>query len=259
MLLKGKRIIVTGGVTGIGRATVLACAQAGADVVSFSTATPDRNRVKRTIEEAEASGAGRASHLQVDVSDKERVDAAFEEAVAWMGGLDGLVNSAATQTFKPAADFSREDILKDLAVTTFGTVYANQAAFRYMKDGGGSIANVTSYVAIGGQDQMGGYGLAKGAVNGWSNVLAREWGKHLIRVNLVAPIVESTGFRAYYEQLSPEKQQLSDLRRAQTIALGGKMGTTADVAGAIVFLMSDLSRYMTGQIFYADGGATFSR
>jgi 3-oxoacyl-[acyl-carrier protein] reductase len=259
MLLQGKRVIVTGGVTGIGRATVLACAREGASVVSFSTAAPDRNRVKKTLDEVERMGAGKATHLQVDISDKDAVDRAFDEAVEWMGGLDGLVNSAATQTLKPADTFSKDDILQDMAVTTFGTVYTNQAAFRQMKDHGGSIVNVTSYVAVGGQELMAGYGLAKGAVNGWSHVIAREWGPHMIRVNLVSPVVESTGFRAYYEQLTPEKQKLSDLRRAETIALGGKMATTGDAANANLFLISDLSRHMTGQILYVDGGVSFSR
>ena len=259
MLLQGKRVIVTGGVTGIGRATVLACAREGASVVSFSTAAPDRNRVVRLLDEVEAMGAGRARHLQVDISDQARVDAAVDEAADWMGGLDGLVNSAATQTFKPADQFTREDLLADLAVNTFGTVYTNQAAYRHMKDHGGSIVNVTSYVAIGGQDNLAGYGLAKGAVNGWSHVIAREWGKRLIRVNLMAPVVESTGFRAYYEHLSPEGKLQSDQRRAETIALGGKLGSTGDAGNVNAFLISDLSKYMTGQIFYVDGGVSFSR
>ena len=259
MLLQGKRVIVTGGVTGIGRATVLACAREGASVVSFSTASPEKNRVKRMLEEVEAMAAGRANHFQVDISDQHRVDAAFEQAVDWMGGLDGLVNSAATQTLKPADEFTQDDIMNDLAVNTFGTVYTNQAAYRYMKDHGGSIVNVTSYVAIGGQDNLAGYGLAKGAVNGWSHVIAREWGKRFIRVNLVAPIVESTGFRAYYDHLSPERKIQSDQRRAETIALGGTLGSTGDAGNVNAFLISDLSKYMTGQIFYVDGGVSFSR
>jgi 3-oxoacyl-[acyl-carrier protein] reductase len=259
MLLAGKRVIVTGGVTGIGRATVLACAREGARVVSFSTAAPDRNRVVRLREEIEALDAGETTHLQVDISDQARVDAAFEEAVAWLGGLDGLVNSAATQILKPAIEFTTDDIMKDLAVNTFGAVYTNQAAFRYMKDHGGSIVNVTSFVAIGGEHNLAGYGLAKGAVNGWSHVVAKEWGKHFIRVNLMAPVVESTGFRAYYDHLSPEGKRLSDERRAQTIALGGKLGSTGDAGNVNAFLISDLSKYMTGQIFYVDGGVSFSR
>jgi NAD(P)-dependent dehydrogenase (short-subunit alcohol dehydrogenase family) len=259
MLLEGKRIIVTGGVTGIGLATTLACAREGASVVTFSTAAPDRNRVKKAADMVERMGAGRTTHIQVDISDKDAVDRAFAEAADWMGGLDGLANSAATQTLKPAIEFTKEDIEKDMAVTTFGTVYTNQAAFRLMKDHGGSIVNVTSYVAIGGQALMGGYGIAKGGVNGWSHVVAREWGPHGIRVNMVAPVVESTGFRAYYEQLTPEAQKLSDLKRADNIALGGKMAQTEDAGNACLFLLSDLAKHMTGQLLYVDGGITFSR
>lgn len=259
MLLNGKRIIVTGGVTGIGRATTLVCAREGADVVSLSTAAPDRRRVTGLADQIAELGRGRYRHIQADISDQAAVDAAFAQAAAWMGGLDGLVNSAATQTIKPAETFTTEDLMQDMAVTTFGTVYTNQAAFRYMKDTGGSIVNITSYVAIGGQDQMAGYGLAKGAVNGWSFVLAREWGKHAIRVNLVAPVVATTGFQAWYDAQSPEDQKASDEKRAQTIALGGRMGTAEDAANINAYLLSDMAKYLTGQILYADGGKAFGR
>jgi NAD(P)-dependent dehydrogenase (short-subunit alcohol dehydrogenase family) len=260
MLLKDKRVIVTGGASGIGRATVVACAREGANVVSLSTAAPERSRVRALMAEVEAMGAGRLTHLQVDVSDKAAVDRGFDEAAAWLGGgLDGLVNSAAIQAWKPAEAFTKDEILEDMAVNTFGAVYANQAAFRFMKDTGGSIVNLISYVAIGGQEMMAGYGLSKGAVIGWSHVIAREWGPRFIRVNMVAPIVETTGFQNYYRQLTPEKQRLSDLRRQQTISLGGKMGSSGDAADVNVFLLSDLSRYLTGQTLYADGGASFSR
>ena len=259
MLLRGKRVIVTGGVTGIGRATVLACTREGADVISFSRATPDKRRVQAIADEVDLAGTGRYSHIQVDIGDRAQVDAGFAQAVERMGGLDGLVNSAATQTLKPAETFTTEEIMQDLAVNTFGTVYTNQAAFRYMKDNGGSIVNITSYVAIGGQENMAGYGLAKGAVNGWSFVIAREWGRRLIRVNLMAPVVATTGFRAWYDQLTPEEQAQSDRKRAEKIALGGKMGTADDAAGANLFLVSDLSKHVTGQIIYVDGGVGFGR
>ena len=259
MILQGKRVIVTGGATGIGRATVLACARAGADVVSLSRAGPDRRRVVALAEQIEASHAGRFNHYQVDISDQSAVNDVFAQATAWLGGLDGLVNSAATQTLKPAETFTTEELMRDLAVNTFGTVYTNQAAFPYLKEKGGSIVNITSYVAIGGQDLMAGYGLAKGAVNGWSYVLAREWGKHGIRVNLMAPVVATTGFQAWYDQQSPEDQRISDDKRAQSIALGGKMGTAEDAANVNLFLLSDLSKYLTGQILYADGGKAFGR
>lgn len=259
MLLEGKRVIVTGGVTGIGRATTFVCAREGADVVSISTAAPDRRRVTSLAGQIAELGRGRHLHLQADISDQAAVDAAFAQAADWMGGLDGLVNSAATQTIKPAETFTTDDIMKDMAVTTFGTVYTNQAAFRYMKNTGGSIVNVTSYVAIGGQDQLAGYGLAKGAVNGWSFVLAREWGKHMIRVNLVAPVVATTGFQAWYDAQSPEDQKASDEKRAQTIALGGEMGSAEDAANINAYLLSDMAKYLTGQILYADGGKAFGR
>lgn len=259
MILESKRIIVTGGVTGIGRATTLACAREGASVVSLSTAAPDRHRVTRIAEQIADGGTGRYMHLQVDMGDRAAVDTAFAEATDWLGGLDGLVHSAATQTIKPAEQVTDDDIMADLRVSTFGMVYANQAAFPHLRDKGGSIVNITSYVAIGGTENLAAYGLAKGGVNGWSFVLAREWGKHMIRVNLMAPVVATTGFQAWYDAQTPEKQRESDEGRRQTLALGGKMGTAEEAADINVFLLSDLSRYLTGQIFYADGGKAFGR
>jgi 3-oxoacyl-[acyl-carrier protein] reductase len=259
MILEGKRIIVTGGVTGIGRATTLACAREGASVVSLSTAAPDRHRVTRIAEQIADGGTGRYMHLQVDLGVRAAVDNAFAEATEWLGGLDGLVHSAATQTIKPAEQVTDDDIMADLRVSTFGMVYANQAAFPHLCDKGGSIVNITSYVAIGGTENLAAYGLAKGGVNGWSFVLAREWGKHMIRVNLMAPVVATTGFQAWYDAQTPEKQRESDEGRRQTLALGGKMGTAEEAADINVFLLSDLSRYLTGQIFYADGGKAFGR
>jgi len=200
MVLRDKRVIVTGGASGIGRATVVACARQGASVVSLSTAAPERSRVRTLLAEVEELGAGRATHMQVDISDKDAVDRGFDAAVAWLGGLDGLVNSAAIQAWKPAETFTKDEILEDMEVNTFGVVYTNQAAFRFMKETGGSIVNLISYVAIGGQDTMAGYGLSKGAVIGWSHCVAREWGPRFIRVNMVAPIVETSGFRNYYAQ-----------------------------------------------------------
>lgn len=259
MILEGKRIIVTGGVTGIGRATTLACAREGASVVSMSTAAPDRHRVTRIADQIAQNGSGRYLHIQADIGDRAAVDAAFAQATDWLGGLDGLVNSAATQTVRPAEDVTDDDIMADLRVSTFGTVYANQAAFPHLKQAGGSIVNITSYVAVGGTENLAAYGLAKGAVNGWSFVLAREWGKHMIRVNLLAPVVATSGYQAWYDQQSPEKQRESDAARKTSFALGGKMGTAEDAADVNVFLLSDLSRYLTGQIFYADGGKAFGR
>jgi 3-oxoacyl-[acyl-carrier protein] reductase len=259
MILQGKRIIVTGGVTGIGRATTLACAREGASVVSVSTAAPDRHRVTRIAGQIAEGGRGQYLHIQADMGERAAVDAAFAQATDWLGGLDGLVNSAATQTVSPAEDVTDDDIMADLRVSTFGTVYANQAAFPHLRKAGGSIVNITSYVAIGGTANLAAYGLAKGAVNGWSFVLAREWGKHMIRVNLLAPVVATTGYQAWYDQQTPEKQRESDAGRKTTIALGGRMGTAEDAADVNVFLLSDLSRYLTGQIFYADGGKAFGR
>lgn len=111
MLLKGKRIIVTGGATGIGEATVLACAREGAVIASMSRRPPTDEKAKKVVEAAKKDGPGPIMHMQLDVRNQDEVNSVFEKAVAWMGGLDVLVNchgeDCASLNVLLASDLSR--------------------------------------------------------------------------------------------------------------------------------------------------------
>lgn len=136
MLLKGKRVIVTGGVTGIGKATVIACVREGAAVVSLSRAKPTEERVVKTLEAAKKVGPGPVTHIKCDVCNQDEVNSAFEKAVAFLGGLDALVNCHGLEQQKPAEDLTAQDLLDMFNVHVVGTVFTCKAAFRYMKNKG---------------------------------------------------------------------------------------------------------------------------
>src|ERR1700736_5589199 len=117
MLLEGKRIIVTGGLTGIGKATVLAMAREGAQVVSMSRAEPTEERGAAVVDAAHKLGKGPVTHVQCDVTKRNVVNAAFAEAISLMGGLDALVNSAGLEHQGPAEDLTEEALVRAICST----------------------------------------------------------------------------------------------------------------------------------------------
>ena len=120
MLLEGKRIIVTGGITGIGKATVLAMAREGAQVVSMSRAEPTEERVAEVVEAANELGKHPVAHVQCDVTKRDVVNAAFGQAISLMDGLDALVNSAGLEHQGPAEDLTEELLYEQFAVQRDG-------------------------------------------------------------------------------------------------------------------------------------------
>jgi len=136
----------------------------------------------------------------------------------------------------------------------------NIAAFRAMKNSGGSIINYGSHVAITGHFlNMAAYGAAKGAVQAWTRNVAVEWAKHKVRVNAVGPAVWTPLARRIVDELPSEaKKQFSDFF-AWNIPLGGDLGNVNEPAYLNVFLASDKSTFMTGQMIQVDGGQVFAR
>lgn len=259
MLLKGKRIIVTGGATGIGKATVLASAREGAVVVSVSRRPPTDEKAKKVVEEAKKLGPGPIMHMQLDVRNQDEVNSVFEKAVAWMGGLDVLVNSHGIEHMKPAEDLTAEDLNEQFAVHLLGTAFTCAAAFRYMKNTGGSIINHASYAGVCGVEGMPAYSAAKGAVIGYSRCIAKDWGQYWIRVNIVCPSAMSELAEQFFSAMSPEQLEQFEAWMAAQVPLGGKIGKVEDVANVNVFLASDMSRFVHGQTIGVDGGALMTR
>ena len=212
MLLAGKRIIVTGGGSGIGAATVRAYAREGARVVSLD--------VDDAAGEVVAKGAG-IPFRHCDVSDRAEVNAVFAAAVDELGGLDVLAHVAGIERSVPSEDISDAEWDVVLGVNAKGTMLTNQAAFRAMRAAGGAIINFGSAAGILGQPGSAHYSAAKGAVLAWTRTVARDWGRYGIRVNAVAPVMWTPMQEAWYSQTSPELQKSFDASTLNNAARPG--------------------------------------
>lgn len=263
MLLQGKKIIVTAGVTGTGRAAVKSFVREGATVVSMSRKSPSDENVMRIMEDINREGPGKAMHMQVDVSQQDIVNRAFDEAVGKIGGLDALCTFAGLEYVCPAEDLTRESLYSMLDVHLLGTVFTNIAAFRHMKEKGGSIVNSGSVCGVTGLPMYGAYGAAKAGIVVFSRIAAMEWGKYNIRVNSVAISSETEMAENSFARTSEEELAALDADMKRKVFLSGKgrfrMGTPQQCANTYLFLVSDLSDYTTGQTLFADGGYVMVR
>jgi NAD(P)-dependent dehydrogenase (short-subunit alcohol dehydrogenase family) len=252
MRLVGKRIIVTGSAQGIGQAAVAAYVAEGAQVYAL-----DMNEAPgaSSVEAANRKGPGNAQFLRVDVSDRAAVDAAFAAAVRDLGGLDVLAHIAGVHRHAPTHDVPDALLSWLFAVNVNGTIYTNGAAYRFMKESGGAIINFGSESGLTAEINNAVYGASKAAVHTWTRSVAREWGPRGIRVNAVLPYVVTPMYANFRAALSPEELAAHDRATAEQIPLGGKFGDPAvDLAPVLVFLASEDSRFITGQLLPVDGG-----
>ena len=250
--LSGKRIIVTGGSQGIGEAAVRAYVKAGADVFSLDINEELGTSVAR---EASAAGPGTARFLRCDVSNRAEVDAAFDRAAAELGGLDVLAHIAGVHRHAPTHQVPDDTLAWIFAVNVNGTIYTNGAAYRHMAGSGGAIINFGSESGLTAEVNNAVYGASKAAVHTWTRSVAREWGPKGIRVNAVLPYVVTPMYAQFRAALSPEELAAHDQATAEQIPLGGKFGNPdEDLAPVLVFLASEGSRFITGQLLPVDGG-----
>ena len=252
MALSGKRIIVTGGAQGIGEAAVRAYVGAGAQVVSLDM---NEELGSRVVETASAAGPGTARFLRCDVSNRAEVDAAFDHAAAALGGLDVLAHIAGVHRHAPTHAVPDDTLSWIFAINVNGTIYTNGAAYRHMMGVGGAIINFGSESGLTAEVNNAVYGASKAAVHTWTRSVAREWGPKGIRVNAVLPYVATPMYAHFRAALSPEDLAAHDKATAEQIPLGGKFGDPdTDVAPVLVFLASEASRFITGQLIPVDGG-----
>jgi 3-oxoacyl-[acyl-carrier protein] reductase len=241
--LHGKRILVTGGATGIGAAAVQVLGEAGAAVVAtyHQTTPPDRAGV---------------SWVQCDVRDSSAVDAMVSGAAETLGGLDVLLHAAGLWRPGIPGQITGEDI--DFLVDTNlkATIFTNQAAYAVMrKDGGGRIINFGSGEAVMGSPISAVYAATKGAVSAWTRSIARAWAAEEVSAIALAPAVQTPGADRLREFLGPEMSELIDQQIKATIPLGGALGDPVnDLGPTLVFLCSEGSRFINGQLIAVDGG-----
>lgn len=250
--LTAKRIIVTGGASGMGQSLVEAFPGLGASVVSL-----DFNEAAGA---AIAKAAG-AAFITCNVTEKDSVDHAVGAAVEQMGGLDVLINAAGIAPGSAAEKISLEEWQKVMAVNATGTFLTNVAAFPFLHAaGGGSILNFASAAGIQGYVGKAHYAASKGAVVAWVRSLASEWGPYNIRVNAIAPAIWTPMYDTTRAAMSPQQLAKHDEHMRDAVPLGGKLGDVKkDFLPVMAFLCSDDAHYMTGQVFAIDGGVLMLR
>jgi len=245
MRLEGKKTIVTGASNGIGKAIAKGFAKEGADVVIFDIDEPKGNEVV-----ADIKGMGReALFVKCDVGFADQVDAAFKEAVQFLGQLDVLVNNCGVIRFSEIVKMPEEDwdfIIRTNLKSVF--LCSKQAGNQMIEQGGGGrIICISSIHAVLSEPQCGHYTTAKGGMESFCRTLATELAPHKITVNyirpgatyteLTIPMYTESVVRSLYERVP-----LKEIAQAEWIANGA------------VFLASDESCYMTGQHLTIDGG-----
>jgi NAD(P)-dependent dehydrogenase (short-subunit alcohol dehydrogenase family) len=258
VLLEGKVAIVSGVGPGLGREIAVAMAREGA-AVGLGART--ESYLKEVVTEIERAG-GAAVAAPTDITDAGQCRRLVEETASRFGRVDCLVNNAfRPDVFKRFEEVDLDDWRGIVEVNLFGSLQLTQAVLPTMKDQrGGSIVFVNSQVVRKVLPRQGGYAVSKGALLTASQVLAKELGRHQIRVNSVVPgwmlgpgvewLLEERARRAG-NTVEEQYQKV-----ASEMALG-RIPTDEECAGAVVFFASDLSKVITGQSLDVNGGETF--
>jgi NAD(P)-dependent dehydrogenase (short-subunit alcohol dehydrogenase family) len=247
--LDGRVAAITGAGSGLGLAMARELAGAGAQVAILER---DEAAAERAVAELSGEGA-RVCSVPVDVSDSRQVDDAFAEVVRRLGGLDIAVNNAAVERVGPHThDVSDDDWSETIAVNQTGVFHGMRAAGRIMIErGGGRIVNIASIRGLSPNPGRLAYCASKAAVIMMTKVAAGEWGRHGVRVNVVAPGVCSTPMW----QRMVDAGLLDEAEYRGLVPLGA-LGEPRQIAEAVAFLSSDAAAYVNGAVLTVDGGLT---
>ncbi|HEV2487932.1 MAG TPA: glucose 1-dehydrogenase [Terracidiphilus sp.] len=243
--LTGQVAIVTGTSRGLGQYFAKALARAGADLVLTS-----RTRESLASFESEIRALGRrAVSLSLDVRSQESIEKMAADAVDTYGQVHILVNNAGCNIRKPALDVQWEDWNTILDTNLRGSFFVSQAVARRMiAKGYGRIVNIGSVTSVAGYAGLAPYGASRGGIRQMTMSLAADWGKHGVTVNCLAP----GWFRTEQNKVLYEDQEwVAYLTERIPLQRPGKPN---DLDGAVVFLASEASRYVTGQTMLVDGG-----
>jgi len=242
--LDGTVAIVTGAAGGIGRGIVAALLRQGARVV----ATDLR---QESLDAAVAElGAGEALFaVPADIANRDDVHRVVAATIGRFGRLDGLVNNASASRNKLLVECTDDDMALALNTSVWATFYFMQECYPHLKVRGGSIVNFGSGAAISGQPKNGTYAAGKEAVRGLTRTAVREWGPDKIRINVVLPFAASPAMLQWAKDF-PDLYKNS----LASLALGYAGDPEDDIAPVVAWLLSDESRYVTGQTIAVDGG-----
>lgn len=250
MLLEGKRAFITGSSRGIGRAIAIQMAKHGADVVVH---------YRRQPEEAEATARAirdlgrRAMVVKAELENQDELNQAFDQIEREFGDLDIFVANAAASAFKPIEQLKDYHLDRTYRVVIHSTVFAAQRVIPMMeRRGGGRIITMSSMGSTFTLPNYATLGTAKAALESLTRYLAREAAPKNITVNAINPgVVDTESARFYgadhYDQYRRDVEAHTPL---------GRLASPEEVADVAVFLASDLSRFVTGQVIWVDGGLT---
>jgi len=244
--LVGKVAVITGASKGIGAGIARELAEAGASVVVNYAS--DRAGADRVVADV-TRGGGKAVAVQGDVSKAADVKRLFAEAARSFRRVDVLVNNAGVYRFAPIEEVTEEEFHRQYGINVLGTILSIQEALKYFGPEGGSVINLSSVVGSAPWPQMTLYSSTKAAIDNLTRGLALELAPRKVRVNAVAPgATESEG---------TAELQVFDGDQGKKIIASipfGRLGTPADIARVAVFLASDDSAWVTGEIIRASGG-----
>ena len=248
--LQDKVVIITGGAGGIGLGMAKAMAKEGAIIAIVDVNDETGHASEKLLQEI----SPKSMFIKADLMDRENLPNIIKGVVDQYGKLDVLVNNAHASKQIEIENITQADLDLSFGTGFYPTFYLMQAALPYLKETKGNIINFASGAGLAGHETQAAYAAAKEAIRGISRVAANEWGRFGINVNIISPLANSEGVKAW-AQAQPEYYQTV----VNKIPLGRFGEVEEDIGRVAVFLASEDSKYITGQTMMVDGGSIMLR